>query len=278
MPVLSQAGQSVPRRPATANDLLRTRWRPLFWYGTLASLVGHVLVITLTPAWEWGQGVVLVAREPLRIERLPTVEPPEEPAEVEAEAAAPAETASDEPEAGAGGSGTETGTGLADLLDLLRDRMPGSFTPVAAQEGDGTPTADYDSALGGITSQLDQLESLPLDLSRLSTVSPELALGTAVQGWPLIRNPNQVVRFIRSGQVAYDRARRADAPEGLVTVAMWIDRNGSVEWAEVHESSGDVGLDEIALDVLSRVAEFRPVRSQGASGMLALLVSIRFPF
>ena len=274
MPVSSQAGQSVPRLPATANELLRTRWQSLFWYSTIASLVGHVLVITLTPAWEWDQRVVLLAREPLRVEWLLIVEPPEEPAGGNGEAA-PVETASNEPEpepeAGAGGSGT---TGLADLLDVLRDRMPGSFTPVATQEGDGTPTADYGSAaLEAITSQL---ESLPLDLSRLSTVSPELALGTAVQGWPLIRNPNQVVSFIRSG---YDRARRADAPEaGRVTVAMWIDRNGSVEWAEVHESSGDVGLDEIALDVFSRVAEFRPVRSQGTSGTLAMLVSIRFPF
>jgi len=270
MPVSYQEGQSVPLLPATANELLRTRWQSLFWYGTIVSLVGHVLVITLTPAWEWGQRVVHVGREPLRVVWLPIVEPPEEPAGGDGEAA-PVETASNEPEAGAGGSGT---TGLADLLDVLRDRMPGSFMPVAAQEGDGTPTADYSSAaLEAITSQP---ESLPLDLSRLSTVSPELALGTAVQGWPLIRNPNQVVSFIRSG---YDRARRADAPEeGRVTVAMWIDRNGSVEWAEVHESSGDVGLDEIALDVFSRVAEFRPVRSQGTSGTLAMLISIRFPF
>jgi TonB family protein len=59
---------------------------------------------------------------------------------------------------------------------------------------------------------------------------------------------------------------------------MWIDDRGSVEWAEVHESSGNLDLDDIALTVFNEVVEFRPPRGPGGAQPMAVLISIGFPF
>jgi TonB family protein len=268
MSASSRGDRPQARQTPSANERLRERWRAWLRYGTAASLVGHAAILLLSPSWQWSERAPRVVREPLRLEWLP---PPETTADPDGTAAAAApEPAVEDPDPEAGEEGSEMG--LADLLDVLRDRVPTNFTPVIAQNEERPPEADYNATAVDYSSIVG---SGPLDLDRLSTVSPELALSTGTPDWPLIRNPNRVIRFIRSG---YDRVHRLEPADGLVTVAMWIDGNGSVEWAEIHESSGYADLDEIALEVLSEVAEFRPVRRQGVTETLALLVSIRFPF
>ncbi|MSR21939.1 MAG: TonB family protein [Gemmatimonadetes bacterium] len=266
MSVSSRAGEPPHER-------FHKKWGFPLWYGTIASLMGHaaVIVLVLSVDWTATMRAVMAGPEPLLVEWLSLLES----REVSAGIPEPATPGVTEPEPDPPAQGSKMG--VADLLDVLRDQMPVSYSPVVARTAERA-TEDETTAANGEAAAADLasiLGSIPLDLDLLSTVSPELALSIGGADWPLIRNPNQVENFIKSG---YDSIYGADTAKGLVTVAMWIDRDGSVEWTEVYESSGYTGLDELAVEVMSQVARFRPVRRQGVSGTLAVLVSIRFPF
>ncbi len=118
------------------------------------------------------------------------------------------------------------------------------------------------------------LETSPLDLglSRLVGLRPRIVLpGTSA--WILIRNPAEVERFMRRMTYGED-----SGVEGLVDVALWIDEWGSVEWAEISRSSGDQGIDEIALALFNEVASFRPARDRGVRVSLSAIFSVPFPW
>ena len=70
------------------------------------------------------------------------------------------------------------------------------------------------------------------------------------------------------------------APEGTgrVGVTLWIDKRGSVEWAESAESSGRPDLDELALAPFNEVVAFRPARDNGVSVSRSVVFSINFPW
>ena len=147
--------------------------------------------------------------------------------------------------------------------------------PVDARS-DGTPSDDALSIDGRASTA--SLESLPdpdeLDLDRLSVLEPELSL-TALSAWVLVRNPDEVMEFMR----------RSAALEGLaeedfltVRITLWIDRTGSVEWSEIMESSGDRRVDEIALELVNEVISFRPAREQGVAVARSAVFSIPFPW
>ena len=118
------------------------------------------------------------------------------------------------------------------------------------------------------------LETSPPDLglSRLVGLRPRIVLpGTSA--WILIRNPAEVERFMRRMTYGED-----SGVEGLVDVALWIDEWGSVEWAEISRSSGDQGIDEIALALFNEVASFRPARDRGVRVSLSVIFSVPFPW
>lgn len=182
--------------------------------------------------------------------------------------------------AGGGGGGS--------FLDRLRGRAaprPAVAEPEldvsepeapVASEGEEAP-ADGALSIDGSASTAS-LESLPdpdeLDLDRLSVLEPELSL-TSLSAWVLVRNPDEVMDFMR----------RSAAQEGLaeedfmtVRVTLWIDRRGSVEWSEIMESSGDRRVDEIALELVNEVISFRPAREQGVAVARSAVFSIPFPW
>ena len=139
--------------------------------------------------------------------------------------------------------------------------------------------ASGDDALSiGGSASTASLESLPdpdeLDLDRLSVLEPELSL-TALSAWVLVRNPDEVMEFMRSSAA---RAGLAEVDFRTVRVTLWIDRTGSVEWSEIMESSGDRRVDEIALELVNEVISFRPAREQGVAVARSAVFSIPFPW
>ena len=148
-------------------------------------------------------------------------------------------------------------------------------TPVDS-ESDGTPGEDPLS-IGGRASTAS-LESLPdpdeLDLDRLSVLEPELSL-TSLSAWVLVRNPDEVMEFMRRSAAG---AGLAEEDFRTVRITLWIDRTGSVEWSEVMESSGDRRVDEIALELVNEVILFRPAREQGVAVARSAVFSIPFPW
>lgn len=182
--------------------------------------------------------------------------------------------------AGGGGGGS--------FLDRLRGRAaprPVVVEPELevsepeASVASGREEAPADGALSiGGSASTASLDSLPdpdeLDLDRLSVLEPELSL-TSLSAWVLVRNPDEVMDFMR----------RSAAQEGLaeedfmtVRVTLWIDRRGSVEWSEIMESSGDRRVDEIALELVNNVISFRPAREQGVAVARSAVFSIPFPW
>ncbi len=98
-----------------------------------------------------------------------------------------------------------------------------------------------------------------LELERLSALRPELAF-TAPSNWILLRNPSEVGDFLEE---RFGVAQPGSRPEGSFSVALWIDEQGSVEWAEINRSSGREELDESALELFMDVVAFRPARQEG---------------
>ena len=148
--------------------------------------------------------------------------------------------------------------------------------PFVDSEGEEARSDDALSIDGSASTV--SLESLPdpdaLDLDRLSALEPELSL-TALSAWVLVRNPEEVMEFMRRSA-----AREGLAEEDFMTVrvTLWIDRTGSVEWSEIMESSGNRRIDEIALELVNEVISFRPAREQGVAVARSAVFSIPFPW
>jgi TonB family protein len=61
----------------------------------------------------------------------------------------------------------------------------------------------------------------------------------------------------------YREGRLDPTVRGTVSITLWIDQQGAVEWAEVSQSSGRTDLDEVALALFNEVADFRAARDRG---------------
>lgn len=179
-----------------------------------------------------------------------------------------------------------TGTEIATLSEAFSERLVGRLAPIPTivdqdVEGSDVQVASADEsgsirAEGGLTTAdfPDLPGTSPLDLDRLSAVRPELVLA-APSAWVLVRNPNEVEQYILR---SYRTGRLDRSANGSVSVALWIDERGSVEWAEISESSGRSDLDGVALDLFSEVAAFRPARDQGVPVARSVIFSVRFPW
>jgi TonB family protein len=123
-----------------------------------------------------------------------------------------------------------------------------------------------------------ELADLPasdsLELGRLTGLRPELALMTA-SAWVLIRNQEEVEAYLRR---TYREGRLDPAVAGTVSVTLWIDQQGTVEWAEVSRSSGRTDLDEFALALFNEVADFRAARDRGQTVSRSVTFSLNFPW
>jgi TonB family protein len=188
-------------------------------------------------------------------------------------------------EVGGAGDGDE----LMDLWSAAADRLGyrGLFRPevveldperAAEREGDATLDSlaiaglDASEALAELT-HADSVD-LALDLDRLTELRPELAVMIPSM-WILLRNPTEVENFLRRSYSRFTLDR--DQPAS-VTVTVWIDTRGSVEWAEVSRSSGRNDLDEAALALFNEVVAFRPARFEGVSVSGSATFALLFPW
>ena len=147
--------------------------------------------------------------------------------------------------------------------------------------GSATPSADRDSTTvvvggpGGDPSATgyDTLLGLsPLDLENLSAIQPDVVLEAATN-WVLVRNPGAVQDFM----IRHDSSPGQDLLDSpSVSVALWINTSGAVEWAEVITSSGQSDLDEIALDLFNDVVSFRPARLHGVPMPMSAIFTVSF--
>ena len=103
---------------------------------------------------------------------------------------------------------------------------------------------------------------------------PELVLSD-LSAWVLLRNPTEVEMFIRR---IYRRGELDRSANGTVSVALWIDKRGSVEWAEISRSSGRSDVDQVALALFSEVVAFRAARVGGVPVSRSVIFSVRFPW
>lgn len=195
--------------------------------------------------------------------------------------------------AGPGASAQGEGAG-ADLADLLRRTAGGPSVTDGTSDLAGLEfqslTEDGDSPRNDLAGNsrnpnpgagdptatdgraLDELSALDLALERLAGFSPEVAL-EATSNWVLIRNPREVEAFM--GRHSIERASSLGT-EGAVAVALWIDTRGSVEWAEVIQSSGRADLDQLALELFNEVVRFRPARLAGVLMPMSAIFSVNF--
>ncbi len=307
-PSTTDADKSGLVRFVSANAGLRGVFATSRWSAAISIAVHGGLLIVL-PAWRFGMGFEVSMEPELPggggiIYVMPIL--PEEVPEIEMGG----ELVSADPLGEQEGTGSIAGTmaGAADgavvadaeygsLLDRLGQRMrrgrsilptlavPTTVTNEPADAGPGTvedapepvevdvgePTIDTDVT----TIELADLPaSDSLDLGRLSGLRPELAFMTA-SAWVLIRNQEEVEAYLRR---TYREGRLDPLVRGTVSITLWIDQQGAVEWAEVSQSSGRTDLDEVALALFNEVADFRAARDRGQTVSRSVTFSLNFPW
>ena len=272
-----------------ANDRLKAQWRAWVARSTLIAIVLHAGVVVLWPTWERSRLESDPLQEFFELEWVSVLEaralPSVDPAPAIQVGALP-DSLPDEVDLIAAVCGS--GTTIRTVAEAFRERLVGRAAPrptITEPVQDGEQTESTDSGEGdersisvdrGLSAAefAELMGSSPMDLERLSAVRPELVL-VAPSAWVLIRNPTEIERFIMG------RYRRGDldrSMNGSVSVALWIDERGSVEWAEITQSSGRPAMDNVALALFSEVAAFRPARDQGVAVPRSVIFSVRFPW
>lgn len=273
----------------SANERWKAQWNARLASSTMVAVAAHVLIFTVGPSWRtsvptsdpeqlqamrlvWssadgalpGRGTELPLATPVSDEQGPT---PVQP-------------------------GLEDGTAveggdLAESFEAFRGRLLRRALPAPAiaqsEPEPERPTADPSAAdseslmIGGKASIADlptSVDSSSLDLDRLSALRPELAL-SLLSAWVMLQNPTEVEAFMAR---SYRLGWLDPEVTGRVSVTLWIDKRGSVEWAEIAESSGRPDLDELALALFNEVVAFRPARDNGVSVSRSVVFSINFPW
>ncbi|MDZ7779761.1 MAG: energy transducer TonB [Gemmatimonadota bacterium] len=98
-----------------------------------------------------------------------------------------------------------------------------------------------------------------LRLEELSALRPELVLFSP-SSWLVLRNPDEVGSFLRA---RFEQNDAGTEDGGSLSISLWVDERGSVEWAEINRSSGNGSLDASALELFRDVVAFRPARDRG---------------
>lgn len=295
---MSAAGLEPPQprdgrdwRRVSANARMKAKWNDRLAWSVVMAVILHVAVIVLWPSW---QANVEEEEEPeLELTPLQLVSLYEQMAGGMGMGAAavpvseiPDSVPDQQPDVRSGGEESEIE--LASVSREVRERLlrsGGPFPDVVERElRSESPTEETSAESGdstsieGEASSTPELSSLPepssLDLDRLTALRPELAI-MAPSNWVLVRNPTEVERFMRR---TYLRGELSRNDEGTVQVALWIDERGSVEWAEINESSGRPEMDEVALELFSEVVAFRPARDEGVPVSRTVVFSVRFPW
>ncbi|HUF76641.1 MAG TPA: TonB family protein [Longimicrobiales bacterium] len=282
----------------SANERLREGWQKRLRRSTAFAVAAHVALLAFSFTWHVSyQPLESIALEESRLLLLPgfgeAPEPgttlavadslPGEPTEVEAESEAGLEEGPEVDAARLGDRWEALGArlrGRGAPLPTLAEPMIASeedVDEVVEQPDDGASPAEGAPSIGG-DARTTELAELPepdsLSFDRLSALRPELAFMTA-SAWVLIRNQADVESFLRR---SYRNGRLDPDAAGSVSVTLWIDRRGSVEWAEVSASSGRTDLDEFTLALFNEVASFRAAREQGVYVSRSVTFSVNYPW
>lgn len=210
---------------------------------------------------------------------------PEEDGEEDAPGEEGDEEGRDEPSGGAEGA-SAGGDGRAEALQRIASVTPGVLArrsepveplPVDAEEGEapvgegpevGSRDDEDEVRVPAASSDLEErlTDDELLNLERLSSLQPELA-SASLSHWLVVRNPTEVRKFLRR---RFPHESGADR-RGTLSVSLWIDESGSVEWAEINRSSGSPDLDESALELFEDVIAFGPARDRGSRSPTAAI-------
>lgn len=142
---------------------------------------------------------------------------------------------------------------------------PEEAAPSDSASADDDPSDGEDSEGLRIRHGTDELDyerltdEEVLRLEELSALRPELVLFSP-SSWLVVRNPDEVGSFLRA---RFDEADADTEVGGSLSVSLWVDERGSVEWAEINRSSGDGSIDASALELFRDVVAFRPARDGG---------------
>ena len=285
----------------SANKRFRDAWRSHLHRSTAVAVGVHVALLALSFTWH----VSYQSLEPLQAEEnrlllLPGFgEVPNASGSVAVMDSLPGEITEVEAESEAGldGGPVVDATDLGDRWEALGERLRGRGAPlptlaepeiavleeedeeeeVVEAEAASTDAEEGAPSIGG-DARTTELAELPepdsLSLDRLSSLRPELAFMTA-SAWVLIRNQAEIEAHLRR---SYRNGRLDPQASGSVSVTLWIDRRGSVEWAEVSESSGRLDLDEFTLALFNEVATFRAAREQGVYVSRSVTFSVNYPW
>lgn len=276
-----------PAGPAvTANERLKRGSRTRFHWSVVGSVLVHAAVIVGWPAFDTpvleagpsgGGGFDLVALG--LVPTLPGISTafeavPEAEEQTEEEEGRAEEDEDEGLEDGATLAGLQAawhayGSPEATLARLNRLRpevvsaAPEEDSVLAEEEpGAAGESSDNGLRIDGTGSDLvyEALsEEEMLELERLSALRPELAILSPNQ-WLVVRNPSEVGDFMRR---RFGLPEQDEGPRGYLSVSVWIDERGSVEWAEINRSSGSPEIDASALDLFRNVVAFRPARDGG---------------
>lgn len=280
------------RRVYSANDRMKAQWNTVVAWSMMAAAGFHAAMFVFLPKWERSEPPPDRPTQFIQLEGISFLEY-EEPSTgglVATPAASLDGLVSSEEDTLRNETSFEVRLALSDaeraeLSAQLRDRLlrRASHIPTIT---DVEPEAEQEEAsqsdetspnigAGASTADFQSLRGLSrLDLERLSSVRPEVAL-VASSEWVLLRNPAEVERFMSRRE----RMRRpTSAPEATVSVAVWINDSGHVEWAEIVGSSGRAELDEMALDLFSDVVTFRPARLEGVPMPTSAIFFLSFPW
>lgn len=274
----------------TANDRWKAQWSNRLAWATVAAVALHAAVLLLWPDWDTPDPLTDPAAELVQMDWITLQDMPPGGGGGLPVAAAPVsdtpDSLSTEPDLEEQGGASEGDrTALAEALRerLLRGRdapRPSVTQPEAEPPAsDETETGDGNdsTSIGGdaSTAQVPEIpEADELELDRLSTIQPGLALSSS-SAWVLLRNPVEVERYMRRNS---RQQGLGDDTDASVSITLWIDERGSVEWAEVSESSGRQELDEIALALFNEVAAFRPALDEGVRVPKSVIFTVHFPW
>ncbi|MQA90363.1 MAG: TonB family protein [Gemmatimonas sp.] len=258
MGISTRTRESGMARPKSANEKWKERWGSWVLRSTILAAVAHAVVLMTWPLWSISYTPMDPLIEMLQILPIMSTGSLSDPEEM-ALAALPEESEEIEIGPDEGGAGIEEDP-ADDLSEILGEgpepSLATSIDPSAGIYGRPAPPLEGDLILEPVTPVTPQVVSL----------APAVV-------WPRIRNPTMIIRFLRT---RYNQLLRDPSANGTVAITMWIDERGTVEWAEVRDSSGHPDLDNIALDVFSDVVVFAPARSQGSAVPLGVTISVPF--
>ena len=279
----------------SAGESFRAMWQTYVRRATAIAVVAHAAALALSPSWsasaplieplEPGTGGILLLAP---FAELPAEASGGPPAAVSIFGDLDGTAAVAGPMEGPVETGADPGAlwdAVGDRLRRGRPMLPTMAVPTTVREPETPGPADdppepVEDDVREVETDVTTIElaDLPasdsLDLGRLTGLRPELAFMTA-SAWVLIRNQEEVEAFLRR---TYREGRLDPAVAGTVSVTLWIDQSGAVEWAEVSQSSGRIDLDEVALALFNEVADFRAARERGSTISRSVTFSLNFPW